>query len=429
MARPRVPGLWPPHGADGEHHHVENDAGGGRERHREARHVQGCPQQSQCLGLLLRDNRHPRFLPLGHWTGQSGRRGPAMAQPPLLLPGHAAFVRLRQVDRGEHAHIRRRQDPSGQDRGQPLGPWLRVCKCIVLLFAMEHNYICDQLTKRYPGKFTSDEELYQQARVINCGVWVGCIKREYIGAIAGIFPEGGQQGALLRGAISNRHTDAAGFHVTLEFNIMYQFHNIPEVFDPSQLSNYEHNMEADLHRALTHPAGAFGAFNVPGFLLPATANAIKLCREKKLQTFNDFRRGVGLPPHKSFAGLSKSPRVQEVLAKHYDSPDHIELAVGLIAEDPGPDGWGLSSSLAFAILADALSSGSHDRFYTSDYTPEVYTPWGYEHANTVNTADLINRHTSIYVPRDAHLTQVQPPELWGEQHSVKRVPPQEMTMK
>ena len=306
---------------------------------------------------------------------------------------------------------------------------LRVCKCIVLLFAMEHNYICDEVTKRYPGQFTSDEELYQQARIINCGVWVGCIKREYIGAIGGVFPEGGRQGALLRGATSSRHTDAAGFHATLEFNIMYQFHNIRQVFDPSQLSNYEHDMEKDLHRALTEPAGAFGAFNVPEFLLPATAKAIKLCREMKLQTFNNFRRGVGLSPHKSFADLSKSPRVQEVLAKHYDSPDHIELAVGLMAEDSGPDGWGLSETLAFAILADALSSVSHDRFYTSDYTPEVYTPWGYTHADTVNTADLINRHTSIYVPRDAHLTQVQPPELWGQQHSVQRVPPQEMHMK
>eukprot|EP00299_Pterocystis_sp_00344_P013664 c6717_g1_i2.p1 GENE.c6717_g1_i2~~c6717_g1_i2.p1 ORF type:complete len:1039 (+),score=226.47 c6717_g1_i2:388-3117(+) len=286
---------------------------------------------------------------------------------------------------------------------------IRVAKCIVILFNREHNFICDELIRRYPGRFTTDEELYQQARLINCAVWVNCIKREYTCGVAGIIPKGGEPGALLKNAASHRHKDAHGFHCTLEFNLMYRFHaTVPAIFDPNQMRYFDHDMELDLHKAVTNPSGSFGPFNVPKFLVPVEAAAIDMCRKYKLITFNQFRESVGLKKYKSYSEFNSDPKLVAALEKHFAHVDHVDLSTGLLAESAANDGWGLSKTLAFAILADAVACLSHDRFYTLDYTSDVYTDWGFAHANSAVTADLLNRHTKITVPRDVCLTQVQP---------------------
>lgn len=62
--------------------------------------------------------------------------------------------------------------------------------------------------------------------------------------------------------------------------------------------------------------------------------------------------------------------------------------------------------VAFAILSDAMSCMRHDRFHTIDFTPAVYTPWGYKHARTTSVRHLLKRHTSLPVT-DIDVTTVQ----------------------
>lgn len=44
-----------------------------------------------------------------------------------------------------------------------------------------------------------------------------------------------------------------------------------------------------------------------------------------------------------------------------------------------------------------------DRFYTTDYTPEVYTEWGFQHTKSTVLVDLANRHLGVHWPRSMWL--------------------------
>jgi hypothetical protein len=282
-----------------------------------------------------------------------------------------------------------------------------VTRHLIVLFNREHNYVCDQLEREYPGRFPTDEDMYQQARLIVAATWVNCIKREYTCAVAGVYPEGGEVGAFLDAVSGPRHFDASGFHCTMEFNLLYRFHStIPDWFVPGK--SIQRDLETDLHEAITTPSGSFGPFNTPAYMARPEAKAIQMCRDKKLLGFNDFRRSLGLDPYKEFADFNPDPKVIAILEKHYNTPDEVEISAGLHVEPSAKSGWGLGDTLGFAILADATGCASNDRFYTTDYTATLYTEWGIKHTRDTVTADLINRHTAIRIPRAAVLTVMQP---------------------
>jgi hypothetical protein len=89
-----------------------------------------------------------------------------------------------------------------------------VPRAILILLNREHNYICDELATRYPGKFTTDEELFQQARIILVGVYINTVVRIYGEAV---FNEGKANGdAVLDIRHAWRHT---GNHLPIEFNL------------------------------------------------------------------------------------------------------------------------------------------------------------------------------------------------------------------
>merc|ERR1712196_226863 len=103
----------------------------------------------------------------------------------------------------------------------------------------------------------------------------------------------------------------------------------------------------------------------------------------------------------------------------YPTVEDVELAVGCQVERSMAGGWALPQTVGIAIVADAFNSIRQDRFYTTDYTPEVYTEWGYEHTKTTILADLLNRHLQMNVPRDAMIARLQgwkAPE-WSEMAS------------
>lgn len=284
---------------------------------------------------------------------------------------------------------------------------LFITKSLVVLFNREHNKICDEIKKRYPERCQTDEDTFQLARLINCGVFINCIKREYTTAIAGIVPKNGGTGAFLEGCTGPKYKDAKGFHCTMEFNLMYRFHaTIPDALEITEVDPAKPmSIEAALKVGLSAPAGRFGAFHIPEYMVPAEAAAVNICRDHKLKSFNEFRASLGLDKH-SFGSFSKDPEVEKVLRKHYDSPDDVEMSIGLIAEDQRQVGWGLPGTMLFAILADAAGCLSHDRFYTTDFTPEVYSEWGMKYLLGRTTVDLVNDHTEITLPKEIVLTEI-----------------------
>jgi hypothetical protein len=57
-----------------------------------------------------------------------------------------------------------------------------------------------------------------------------------------------------------------------------------------------------------------------------------------------------------------------------------------------------------------MSRISNDRFYTTDYTREVYTAWGYEHAHATSLVHIINRHSGLQLPESQPLVRM-PPDM------------------
>ena len=62
--------------------------------------------------------------------------------------------------------------------------------------------------------------------------------------------------------------------------------------------------------------------------------------------------------------------------------------------------------LVGAIIFDALNSIRQDRFYTSDYNPELYTDWGFAHTKSTNLVDLLNRHLDMGLDRNMMLSRL-----------------------
>ena len=99
-------------------------------------------------------------------------------------------------------------------------------------------------------------------------------------------------------------------------------------------------------------------------------------------TMNEFREFLGLKRFDSFEEWSTAPGVAAAARQLYGHIDNLELYPGLQAEDCMPLGPGSGICCGYtmtrAILADAINLVRGDRFFTTDYTPESLTSWGFQ---------------------------------------------------
>jgi len=81
-------------------------------------------------------------------------------------------------------------------------------------------------------------------------------------------------------------------------------------------------------------------------------------------------------PVKSFEELTDNPAWREQIRKIYNNDiEAVDLMVGLYAE-PLPDGFGFSETAFRIFILMASRRLKSDRFYTADFTPEIYTDFG-----------------------------------------------------
>jgi len=181
----------------------------------------------------------------------------------------------------------------------------------------------------------------------------------------------------------------------------------------------EKTIEEVIGHAMATSSGRFGPCHCPIAQIPEAqlgaveAKAIRLGRTLGLPTFNDFREMLGFPRYKTFEeafqGASQDPlqaRVVPILKQMYGCMDNVELYIGLRMESPGTDGWGAPPTTLTVMLTDLVSRIRNDRFYTTDFTEEVYTAWGLAHAHSTSLAHIINRHTELHVPEHLALTRL-----------------------
>ncbi|MCD6014558.1 MAG: putative peroxidase [Solirubrobacterales bacterium] len=318
------------------------------------------------------------------------------------------------------------------------------------LFTLEHNAICDRLRREYPG--WSDDRLYDKARLINAALMAKIHTTEWTPAIianpttkyamratwSGIVGErlGRRLGHLGSGevlsGIPGSRTDHHGvpYSLTEEFVAVYRMHPLlPDEFsfrsatDDELLEQRPFPELGALHVrtrleeigvanalysfGIASP-GAISLHNYPRFLqhlerpdgsrLDLAATDILRIRERGVPRYNQFRRLFRLRPAESFEELTDDPEEAERIRGVYEGEiERVDLMVGLYAE-PKPRGFGFSDTAFRVFILMASRRLKSDRFFTRDYTAEMYTRAGLDWINDSTMGTVLLRHYPDLAP-------------------------------
>ncbi|WP_219668981.1 peroxidase family protein [Streptomyces bambusae] len=313
------------------------------------------------------------------------------------------------------------------------------------LFAKEHNAICDHLRAHHPT--WDDERLFHTARLVNTALMAKIHTVEWTPGILdtpvlrramdanwyGVLPRWVSKrygrvgsGEMLSGILgSPTHHHAAPFSMTEEFVSAYRLHPLI----PDELIVRDHRGGgtrttigfADMQGATTrssvdeygmsdlfyslgtaHP-GALVLHNHPDALRELarlTGERIDLGtvdilrdRERGIPRYNAYRQMLRKRPVTSFEELTGGhPGDTPLLRELYEGRlDRVDTLVGNLAE-PRPAGFGFSDSLFRIFILMASRRLKSDRFFTTDYRPEIYTAEGLEWVDRNTMVTVLLRH-------------------------------------
>lgn len=313
-----------------------------------------------------------------------------------------------------------------------------------VLFTLEHNAICDRLKSEYPT--WTDDQLFNKARLINAGLLAKIHTVEWTPGILGHptlqiamntnwWGIAGEKIHKIIGRISSNEaisgipgspTNHFGvpYSLTEEFVSVYRMHPlVPDLFTFHSVETGKAISEATLDKAVGPGAraimesidtsdlfyslgianpGAITLRNYPNFLrtLPRrdgrivdlAAVEILRDRERGVPRYNDFRELLRLPRVKSFSDLTPERELaQEIESLYGGKIDDVDLMVGLFAEEP-PKGFGFSDTAFRIFILMASRRLNSDRFFTVDFTPEVYTQVGLDWIANNTMSSVLLRH-------------------------------------
>ncbi|HEV7756136.1 MAG TPA: peroxidase family protein [Mycobacteriales bacterium] len=331
----------------------------------------------------------------------------------------------------------------GRDPVHEPGFWLGLAM-MHDLFTREHNAICDRLRDADPRR--SDEELFQRARLINAALLAKIHTVEWTPAVIshptavvglranwwGLEGErlqkmfGRLSGSEALSGIPGSGTDHFGvpFSITEEFAGVYRMHPlIPDDFDlraaaddaslrsctlrdlagPGALEVLAAVDMPDLFYSFgTEHPGAIVLDNFPRFLqefrrpdgklADLAATDILRSRELGVPRYNRFRRLLHLAPAPTFESLTDDPDLVARLRDVYEGDiEKVDLTVGMFAEKR-PDGFAFSDTAFRIFILMASRRLNSDRFFTRDYTPEIYTPEGLAWIGDNTMISVLLRH-------------------------------------
>ncbi|KAF3905007.1 hypothetical protein AA313_de0203095 [Arthrobotrys entomopaga] len=323
---------------------------------------------------------------------------------------------------------------------------------ILIMFSRWHNYVAQTLADinehgRFsipPGKKNEesaarkrDEDLFQTARLITCGLYINIILTDYLRTILALHRTNSTwnldpRSALEKSFSENGISRGIGNQISVEFNFVHRWHSCiskrdemwyeemyATLFPGKDIRNLDartlaaglakmeeaiadepsarsfHGMIRDAEGALPDDdlveiltdsiedtAGTFGPNNIPMVLRAMECMGIEQARKWKCGSLNEFRKFFGLTPYTQFEDINPDPKIAETLRRLYEHPDFVELYPGLVAEEaktPMVPGVGISQpfTISRAILSDLITLVRGDRFYTIDYTPANLTSWGF----------------------------------------------------
>jgi Animal haem peroxidase len=348
------------------------------------------------------------------------------------------------------------------------GWWLGL-EMMFTLFVLEHNAVCDALKRAYPG--WTDEELYQRARLIISALIAKIHTTEWTPAIiahptivtaepANWWGLAGQKvrqtfgrisGSEVLSGIPGSATDQFGvpYSLTEEFSIVYRMHPlIPDdytfrsvagdaeleqctfrdIAGPSAHQMIQKRALADLFYSfgIANP-GALVLNNYPRYLqefqrpdkdmlMDLAATDILRTRELGVPRYNEFRRLLHLKPARSFIDLAGDKETAAKLSTVYGGNiERVDTIVGMFAEKK-PQGFGFSDTAFRIFILMASRRLNSDRYFTSDFTTEMYTRVGMDWVQNTTMTDVLLRHYSELRPAMHGVTNAFQP--WGAVTSI-----------
>jgi hypothetical protein len=371
-----------------------------------------------------------------HWWDGSSLYGSTMEEHRMVRSHQAGKLRL--TDDG---HLPIPDDPALDFTMKP-GSWTGM-GMLITLFAREHNAVCDRLKSEYPH--WDDEELFQRARLVVAALMAKIHTAEWTPAVishpttvyalrANWFGVAGERIARTFGRISGSEvisgipgaaTEHYGipFSLTEEFTSVYRMHPLlPDDFDVRSVDgdrplaqctfrelagpHFKEVVQKYAFRDLfysfgtTHP-GAIVLRNYPKFLQSyerpdgkvidlASTDLVRI-RELGVPRYCEFRRQLHLAAPRSFAELTDDAALAAEMADIYGDIERVDLMVGLFAEKR-PDGFAFSDTAFRIFILMASRRLNSDRFFTTDFRPEVYSPAGLQWVRDNDMRTVLLRH-------------------------------------
>lgn len=318
------------------------------------------------------------------------------------------------------------------------------------LFASEHNAICAALADEYPA--LSQEELFQKGRLINAALmaklhtlewtpavldkpvvgtafdayWWGLAGQDVSGLLKSLAPREVMHG--LPGARAAHH--GVPYAMTEEFVSVYRMHPLlPDEFEFVDLNGDpaghlgladvtgerlretldELGLDTAMYTFGLRNPGKITLFNYPRALqehrrirkknepeeiVDVAAVDIFRDRERGIPRYNEFRRLLGLPRAKSFLEMANGNEswARRIADVYPGGVDTVDAMVGMFAETPPHEGFGFSETAFRVFLVMAARRQLSDRFLTTHFTPEVYTPLGMEWIRGNTLKSVMLRH-------------------------------------
>lgn len=278
--------------------------------------------------------------------------------------------------------------------------------------------------------------------------WYGLGQGEVAGLLAQVAPYAGAIGAMfgstapldiqkmgakaINGIVGNELDNyGVPFSLTEEFVSVYRMHQLmPDTFTMKSLcgGNKVKELSLDDVRAdkarkvvskfgldniaysfgVAHP-GALALFNYPkemqhidvplmGVIDLAAVDLVR-DRERGVPRYNAFRAAIRLDPINDFEDLFKrfdtdtltaeQQATANKLRKVYGDVDRMDLMVGMMAEAIRPSGYAFGETAFQIFTLMASRRFLSDRFYTTDFRPEVYTQEGYDWVQARTFRDVL----------------------------------------
>jgi hypothetical protein len=363
-------------------------------------------------------------------------------------------ARARTGEDGKLAIAKNRLHPADLDELlDPKGPrgnfWVGLA-LMHSLFIREHNAICDAL-RCHEGRSWTDDQLYSTARLVNAAVIAKIHTVEWTAAVVahpttawaanvnwyGILGKQGRRWGRIGpgdfisgipGSATNHHH--VPYSLTEEFVSVYRMHPLipdeyrfwsvnggpPLDYDFAAIGPrrwrdrfQEFSLADALYSFGIAPPGAIVLHNYPTSLIHdfrpdrngdlvdlATVDVVR-DRERGVPRYNEFRVLMHRKPVDSFKELTGDDTTASELKNIYGHIDRVDLMVGLYAE-VRPKGLAFSDTTFRVFLLMASRRLKSDRFFTSDYTPDVYTQTGLKWIDDATMSKVLVRHEPELAP-------------------------------